>query len=137
MLHVAVLSTQHGLKALDFLVNLIFIEVKKIAFHYYADSGEKLGVYAVFVEKVIDISAMATEFMSQPDDTFAVFPQLFLNYVTYVHVIVYLVCIIKGASSFLPLISQASPNTPSRNGQTHTLTPLYMPRHYGVSAIRA
>lgn len=85
MLHVAVLSTQHGLKALDFLVNLIFIEVKKIAFHYYADSGEKLGIYAVFVEKVIDISAMATEFMSQPDDTLAVLLQLFAEFIAYMH----------------------------------------------------
>ena len=85
MLHVAVLSTQRGLMALDFLVNLIFIEVKEIAFHYYADSGEKLGVYAVFVEEVVYVGAMATQFTSQPDDTLAVLLQLFAEFIAYMH----------------------------------------------------
>ena len=79
--------------ALDFLVNLIFIEVKEIVIHDDADTGEELGVYAIFIEEVVDVGAMATEFTGQPDDALAVLLQLVAEFVAYVHGCWFVVCV--------------------------------------------
>ena len=93
MLHVATFYTEEGLEWVEFLVGLLFVEVEEVVVHDDADAGEELGVYAVFVEEIVDVGAMATEFTGQPDDALAVLLQLFAEFVAYVHGCWFVVCV--------------------------------------------
>ena len=85
MLHVVIFYTEEGLEGVKFLVGLLFVEVEEVVVHDDADAREKLGVYAVFFEEVIDVGAMTPQFACEPDDALGVFLELFFEYVAYVH----------------------------------------------------